>query len=103
MTRLTEQQKAELKALEEMPEEEIDFSDIPEGPLDPSRIRRGVFYIPVKQQVTLTLDEYVLNWFEETEPDEKNRSAAINQILIEHIQDRKFSRRKIAKKAADQG
>lgn len=84
----TEQQKAELEALGQMPDEEIDFSDIPEGPLNPANIRRGMFYIPVKQQATLTLDEYVINWFSEVEPDEKARDEAINRVLIAYIKDR---------------
>ena len=54
MAELTDQQGAELRALEEMPDEEIDFSDIPEGPLNPANIRRGALYEPVKQPATFT-------------------------------------------------
>ena len=94
MAKLTEEQKAELKALEEMPEEEIDLSDIPERPIDWSKARRGLFYQPAKRQVTLTLDEYVIEWFEENHPDETDRYETINQALIEYIRDRKFPNRK---------
>ena len=93
MTKLTEQQKAELKALEEMRDEDIDLSDIPEGPIDSSKGRRGLFYRPVKQEVTITLDKYVLDWFEEQEPDEKARHEAMNEVLVEHIRDQKFPNR----------
>ena len=94
MAKLTEEQKAELKALEEMPEEEIDLSDIPERPIDWSKARRGLLYQPVKQQITLTLDEYVIEWFEENHPDETGRYESINQALIEYIRDQKFPNRK---------
>jgi len=52
---LTEKQRATLKALEELPDDRIDTSDIPEV-RDWSNARRGVFYRPVKQQITLRLD-----------------------------------------------
>ena len=41
--KLTNEQKAELKALDEMPDDEIDTTDVPEL-LDWSDARRGVFY-----------------------------------------------------------
>ena len=98
----TEAQKAELKALEEMRDEDIDLSDIPERPINWSKARRGLFYQPVKQQVTLTLDEYVIDWFEEEEPDEAARHEAINQALIEYIRDQKFPNRKRVREASEQ-
>lgn len=93
MAELTEQQKAELRALEEMSDDEIDLSDIPERDIDWSTARRG-FTPSVKQEVTLTLDKYVLDWFKETEPDEKARHKVINEALMEYIRDRNFPDRK---------
>ena len=93
MPKLTEQQKAELKALEEMRDEDIDLSDIPEGPIDRSKGRRGLFYRPVKKEVNVTLDKYVLDRFEEQEPDEKARHEAMNEVLMEYIRDQKFPNR----------
>ena len=52
---LTEKQRATLKALEELPDDRINTTDIPEV-LDWSNARRGVFYRPVKRQITLRLD-----------------------------------------------
>lgn len=66
--RLTDKQKAELSALEALPDDQIDTSDIPEV-RDWSDARRGVFYRPVKQQITLRLDADVVNWFREQAPD----------------------------------
>ena len=53
--RLTKAQEAELEALEGLPDDQVDTTDIPEI-LDWSEAKRGVFYRPVKQQVTLRLD-----------------------------------------------
>ncbi len=46
---LTAEEKAELDALEALPDDQIDTSDIPET-LDWSGARRGVFYRGVKRQ-----------------------------------------------------
>src|SRR4051794_20561144 len=57
--RLTREQRAELKALAALPDHAIDTSDAPELP-DWSGARRGAFYRPVKQQLTLRLDADVV-------------------------------------------
>ena len=93
MTKLTDDQQAELRSLAEMSEEEIDFSDIPNRPVDWSTAQRGTMYQPIKQRTTLTLDEYVIDWFEENEPDETARHEAINQILLDHIMRKRFPNR----------
>ncbi len=90
MAKLTEEQQAELRALEEMSDEEIDFSDIPERDVDWSKARRGLFYQPVKREITLALDEYVIEWFEEQEPDEENRHEAMNRVLLEYVLKTRF-------------
>ena len=48
---LTKEQKAEIKALANLPDEKIDTTDIPEI-LDWSGAKRGLLYRPVKQQIT---------------------------------------------------
>ena len=45
----------QIRALESLPEDQIDMTDAPEI-LDWSDARRGVFYRPVKQQITLRLE-----------------------------------------------
>ena len=52
---LTPAQRAELESLARLPDDAIDMSDAPEV-LDWSSAKRGVFYRPVKQQLTLRLD-----------------------------------------------
>ena len=50
-----------LKKLSEMPDSEIDFSDIPEITNWDNAVR-GKFYRPVKKPVTIRLDADVLAW-----------------------------------------
>ena len=60
--RLTREQLAELKSLGTLSDSAIDTSDAPEL-LDWSGAKRGLFYRPVKQQLTLRLDADVVGWF----------------------------------------
>lgn len=54
-TEFTLEQQAELAALADLPDEAIDTQDIPEtGAWQGAK--RGLFYRPVKQQITLRLD-----------------------------------------------
>jgi uncharacterized protein (DUF4415 family) len=60
---LTDAQQEELRALAELPDDQIDTSDIP--PLSDAQLAhmvRGRFYRPVKQQITARLDADVLAW-----------------------------------------
>ncbi len=81
---LTEKQRATLKALEELPDDRIDTSDIPEA-LDWSNARRGVFYRPVKQQITLRLDADVVAWFKAHAEGGRGYQTDINRALRRHV------------------
>ncbi len=83
-TGLTGNQAAELQALAELPDERIDTNDIPEM-LDWSDARRGLFYRPVKRQVTLRLDADVLAWFRRQAPGGRGYQTAINRALRDHV------------------
>ena len=76
---LTEAQIANLKRLAEMPDSEIDTSDIPE-PTDEQwkNAVRGRFYRPVKQQITARLDSDVLHWLKS---QGKGYQSRMNEIL----------------------
>ena len=82
---LTKEQRAELEALARLPDDRIDTTDIPEV-LDWSNARRGVFYRPVKQQVTLRLDADVLTWFKAHAQGGRGYQTDINRALREHVQ-----------------
>jgi len=60
---LTPQEEAELDALAKLPEAIIDTSDAPEI-RDWSGARRGLFYRPIKQQLTLRLDADLIAWLD---------------------------------------
>ena len=79
----TEEQRAEIDALADLPDEQIDTSDIPEI-LDWSEAKRGLLYRPVKQQITLRLDTDVVSWFKTNVPDGRGYQTEINRVLREH-------------------
>lgn len=83
--KLTDLQRAELKALAELPDDQVDMSDIPEL-LDWSDSRRGAFYRPVKRQITLRLDADVIAWFKQNAPGGKGYQTDINRALRNHVQ-----------------
>ncbi len=74
---LTKEQMAEIKVLQEMPDEEIDYSDIPPV-TDWSNAEVGRFYRPVKETVTIRLDADVLAWLKQ---GEKGYQTRLNKIL----------------------
>ena len=83
-TRLASDQKAELSALEELPDDRIDTADVPEL-LDWSDAKRGVFYRPAKQQITLRLDADVVTWFKMHAAGGRGYQTDINRALREHV------------------
>ena len=90
---LTRAQLAELKSLAVLPDDAIDTSDAPPL-LDWSGARRGLFYRPVKQQLTLRLDADVIAWFKKhTTPDEGYQTR-INRALREYVQGQASRRRR---------
>lgn len=82
---LTEEQKAELTALEALPHAQIDTCDIPEAVNWPDA-QRGLFHRPVKQQITLQLDADVLAWFKRNAPGGRGYQTEINRALRLHVQ-----------------
>ena len=84
-SKLTMDQKKELQALSELPEDRIDTTDVPEV-LHWSGARRGVFYRPVKQQITLRLDAEIVAWFKAHAQGGRGYQTDINQVLRKHIQ-----------------
>ena len=81
--KLTKEQKAEIAALANLSDENINTTDIPEI-LDWSGAKRGLLYRPVKQQITLRLDADVVVWFKATAPDGHGYQTEINRVLREH-------------------
>jgi uncharacterized protein (DUF4415 family)/uncharacterized DUF497 family protein len=83
--RLTPEQRVELKSLAALPDDAIDTSDAPEL-LDWSEAKRGLFYRPVKQQLTLRLDADVVAWFKSHAASNEGYQTRINRALREYVQ-----------------
>jgi uncharacterized protein (DUF4415 family) len=77
MKKLTKDQRGEIRALQEMPDEEIDYSDIPPV-TDWSKAVVGRFYRPVKETVTVRIDADVLDWLKQ---EGKGYQTRLNRIL----------------------
>ena len=75
--KLTEARLENLKRLAERPDDEIDYSDIPEI-TDFSGFEVGKFYRPMKEAVTVRLDADVVHWLKR---DGKGYQTRLNAIL----------------------
>jgi uncharacterized protein (DUF4415 family) len=81
---LTARQLAELTSLAALPDDAIDTSDAPEV-LDWSAAKRGQFYRPVKQQLTLRLDADVVAWFKTHATPDEGYQTRINRALRDYV------------------
>ena len=84
ISELPPEMQAELRALADKPDSEINTDDVPEI-LDWSDARRGAFYRPVKQQITLRLDADVVAWFRTHAQGGRGYQTDINRALREHV------------------
>jgi uncharacterized protein (DUF4415 family) len=82
---LTREQLAELKRLAVLRDDDIDTSEAPEL-RDWSGAKRGVFYRPVKRQLTLRLDADVISWFRSHATSAEGYQTRINRALREYMQ-----------------
>src|SRR5438093_4731735 len=85
--RLTPAQQAELEALAALPDDKIDTRDIPEV-RDWSGAPRGLFFRPIKQQLTLRIDADVIAWFKRYTPHGEGYQTRINRALREYVEQR---------------
>ena len=85
MNELPPEVQAQIRALESLPDDQIDTTDAPEI-LDWSDAKRGVFYRPVKQQITLRIDSDVIAWFKAQAQGGRGYQTDINSALREHVQ-----------------
>jgi uncharacterized protein (DUF4415 family) len=83
--RLSRGQRAELESLAALPDDAIDTSDAPEL-FDWSGAKRGLFYRPLKQQLTLRLDADVVAWFKNHTNSNEGYQTRINRALREYVQ-----------------
>jgi uncharacterized protein (DUF4415 family) len=81
---LTLAQRAELEALATLPDEQINTALLPEK-RDWSGARRGVFFRPIKKQLTLRLDADLIDWFKTQAKSGDGYQTRINNALREYI------------------
>ena len=79
--------QAEIDALAAS-QEPIRTDLIPEATGDWSRARRGVFYRPLKQQITLSLDADLIDWFNTQATQEEGYQTSIHRVLREYVETR---------------
>ena len=82
--RLTPTQQAELEALAALPDNQIDTRDMPEVS-DWSGAQRGLFFRPIKRQLTLRIDADVIAWFKSHTPHGEGYQTSINRALREYM------------------
>ena len=83
-SRLTARQRAELDALANLPDEQIDTTDMPEV-RDWTGAKRGLFYRPVKKQLTLRIDADVIAWFKDHSAKGQGYQTQMNLALRNHM------------------
>ena len=94
---LTEEQKEELRKLDNLRDEDIDFSDIPslaDRPL--TNVRRNPLYLKaLKEQLTIRLDADILDWFKRHAKNGKGYQTDINKALRAYVvaQEKKAARK----------
>ncbi len=81
----TPEQQAELEKLAALDDEAVDTSDAPELS-DWTGAKRGMFYRPVKRQLTLRLDADVVDWFKTQAASGDGYQTRINRALREYVQ-----------------
>ena len=83
MIKTNKHQYDEINHLSNLPDDDIDTSDIPEV-TDWSNAEMGKFYRPRKKQITLRLDADMLDWFRKHGNKYQTR---INQILRQYMEE----------------
>ena len=86
-TRPTKKSRTDLKRLDAMKDEDIDFSDIP--PVPPEMfargiVRRGLKPVIRKRQLTLRMDSDVIEWFKK---QGQGYQTKINSLLRAYMEE----------------
>jgi uncharacterized protein (DUF4415 family) len=96
--------KTDWKRLDQLKDEQIDTSDIPE--LSDEFFARAQLYVPPKQAVTMRLDVDVLNWFKAQGQGYQTRiNKLLRAYMLEHQRRHACQaiRRSLAQRAIDAG
>ncbi|MEI6380280.1 MAG: BrnA antitoxin family protein [Cyanobacteriota bacterium ELA615] len=88
---LSAEQLAELEALAALPDHQIQTDDMPEV-TDWSDGKRGLFYRPIKKQITLRLDADLIDWFKRHHAEDEGYQTRINSALREYVRQQNKSK-----------
>jgi uncharacterized protein (DUF4415 family) len=83
-SKLTIEQQQELESLAALSDEQINTDDMPEV-TDWSDAKRGLFYYPPQEEIILSLDIDVIEWFKQQHPHDDGYPANINKALREYV------------------
>ena len=81
---LTAEQRADLEAVAALPDDEINTADLPEQ-ADWGGAKRGMFYRPIKKQITLRIDADLIEWFRQHSTSDTGYQTRINEALREYV------------------
>ena len=81
-----------MSRLAALPDGRIDTRDVPEA-RDWSGAKRGLFYRPIKQQLTLRLDADVVAWFKSHAPKGEGYQTNMNRALREYVRKKARARK----------
>jgi uncharacterized protein (DUF4415 family) len=76
--------QSEIDVLAALSEDKINTDDIPEV-RNWDDAKRGVFYRPIKQQITLRLDADIVDWFKNHHQQDEGYQTSINRALREYV------------------
>jgi uncharacterized protein (DUF4415 family) len=85
---LTAEQQAELATIAALPDDQIRTDLIPEQ-LDWTDAKRGMFYRPVKKQITLRIDADLLEWFRQHADADTGYQTRMNEVLRQYVAEHK--------------
>ncbi|MGG7446221.1 BrnA antitoxin family protein [Kosakonia oryzendophytica] len=91
MSAINKQREAELKALADKPDDEIDYSDIPptEDALWTDAVR-GKFFRPLKTQASVRIDADVMEWLKRPGKGYQTRlNAILREAMMRDLQSKK--------------
>jgi uncharacterized protein (DUF4415 family) len=80
---LTARQRADLDAVAAMRDDEIDTAEAPEQ-VDWRGAKRGLFFRPIKKQITLRIDADLIDWFRRHATPDTGYQTHINDALRDY-------------------
>lgn len=91
MKKLTRAQNKEIRALQRLQDQDIDFTDLPLTG-DWSKAVVGKFYRPIKKSLTIRVDADVLAWLKAQGPGYQTRINALLRKSMENADTRFIAR-----------